>query len=469
MGEFNFRLPADWDSCRAASRSIHMIGNDGFPSPCRVSVTESILSLIRNEERSGKLFICCPFAEFGTMLVRTGSLLPRSEPYSLLIELARGTLFRLRNQFSIWQVGGLKIPDAIEQLQLDASLLLGAAIRHPDETGSDAAARESLDLAMRAIFAISRVFGDQISRVRIEHPNLPVFWTAFAQGSDKDQQPTANIAHWSDWKQMTKDHELPIGERSIEGPWVDASVGGLSEPLSTGDFATRLDTMKSIFSERLSSIDSKTPFIHVAAGLNGMGHRHLSYPQQLQAMETLLEIVDTANQTIPAMVSFDFPWAERLASAVGGIHPLQIADTLLQQGSPIQLIGLDINLDWWPGGSTLRDPLQWIDLIDLWTQFGLPLVICLRVPNNVDAPDDQPAASGSTRNTVRGGMTSDQQSTLLKTVLPMLIARPAVQGVIFRQRNDGDDLRFPAGGFINPDQEIGQPLATATEVFRSLV
>ena len=57
------------------------------------------------------------------------------------------------------------------------------------------------------------------------------------------------------------------------------------------------------------------------------------------------------------MVSFDFPWAERLASAVGGSHPLQIADSLLRQGTQISFLGIEVNLGYWPNGSMMRDPL----------------------------------------------------------------------------------------------------------------
>ena len=104
--------------------------------------------------------------------------------------------------------------------------------------------------------------------------------------------------------------------------------------------------------------------------MNGLGHRHLNYAQQLQLTVDMLNVVEELSIQIPTMVSFDFPWAERLAGAVGGIHPLQVADSLLRQGVRVSHIGLEINLDYGATGSAFRDPLQWIDLVDIWTQLG---------------------------------------------------------------------------------------------------
>ena len=41
----------------------------------------------------------------------------------------------------------------------------------------------------------------------------------------------------------------------------------------------------------------------------------------------------------------------------------------------------------------------------------------------------------------------------LKTILPMLVARPAVQGIIWSQWLDGDDTRYPHGGLAS-DKDV---------------
>jgi hypothetical protein len=175
----------------------------------------------------------------------------------------------------------------------------------------------------------------------------------------------------------------------------------------------------------------------------------LGYPQQLQLTIDMLHLIEESTCEVPSLISFDFPWAERLASSVGGIHPLQIADTLLRQGLGISFLGLDINLDYWPGGSVVRDPLQWIDMIDIWSQLGLPLVICFRMP--IGSPVSPVSDPNRIFSEVRSNITDQVRMNLLETVVPMMIARPSVHGILFRQWCDSDDLRFPNGGLAQDD------------------
>ncbi len=190
----------------------------------------------------------------------------------------------------------------------------------------------------------------------------------------------------------------------------------------------------------------------------------------------ILDTIDDSSVDVPVLVSFEYPWAERLASSVGGIHPLQIADSLLRQGGPLAFLGLDINLDYWPCGSLTRDPLQWIDLIDVWSQLGLPLILCMRIPQRVNAGfgDGNIDSNGGrrseskelqeSRNSVRCNLTDEQRLELLDTILPMMIARPSVHGMIWRQWQDTDDNRFPGGGIADAN---GHAKAIATRIQRT--
>ena len=52
-------------------------------------------------------------------------------------------------------------------------------------------------------------------------------------------------------------------------------------------------------------------------------------------------------------------------------------------------------------------------------------------------------------NEVRSNLTDAQRLEFLRSVLPLLIARPNVQGMIWTQWQDSDDLRYPGGGLIS--------------------
>ncbi len=489
MGEFRFRVPVDWKLDPYQSNAIHVIGLDGIPWPCRIAVADDpvepdnrkMISVSRNRDESGRLYVIFPIKNRGEMLICTGTLPVREQPYELLTELARGTLNRLRNQISIWQEGGLAVSEGVNEKVVASIRLLSESILCTDSNQRDETAQGSIELAMDAIFELSDSFGEQITKFRREHDQISNFWLANVVGKGDSFESSLNQPEFdliqvnlnpertSENERLTSDDGKNLGKRIILGPWLDASIGGLSQHLiDVDDYQARKHKLLVECRHQLDNMPSTTSLIHVAKGLNGIGHRHLSYPQQLQATVDMLRLVEESLVEQPTMISFDFPWAERLAGAVGGVHPLQIADSLMRQGLPISFLGLDFNLDYWPNGSAIRDPLQWIDLIDVWAQLGLPLIICLRMPTG--APTEQTATiTDRSINQTRSNLTDQNRLDYLDTVLPMLAARPSVHGLIWNQWSDSDDPRFPYSGFIDGDGNAKKGIMEVIEKMRNLI
>ena len=115
----------------------------------------------------------------------TGSLLA-SHDYDLLVELARGTLNRVRNQISNWDEGGLTIEDGIHQKISTATKHLGTALMSANVGQRDDFARQSIDLALDAIFEVSRAFGEQVAGYRQSHPEVNRFWIACTASENPD-------------------------------------------------------------------------------------------------------------------------------------------------------------------------------------------------------------------------------------------------------------------------------------------
>ena len=484
MGEYKFQIPSDWTFDLYHANSAHIVGIDGVPWPCRLTISDPdpntqqrILTVNRNQDGSGRLYLLYDFETLGEHLICTGTLLPSAEdePHDLLLEVARGTLNRMRNQMSIWGEGGLAIEDTTLQKVADATTQLASALFTADLPVAHQFARQSLETTIDAVYELANTFAKQISKFRREQKELPQFWTANQIGFADQFKPsietpytqltTAKLALDANAERgsASKEQLESIDQKVIVGPLLDASIGGFSESmLQLDDFLSRRDQLLNDAQRVLESLPSNTVMLRVASGLNGTGHRHLSYPQQLQATVDLLQLVENSQVNVPTMVSFDFPWAERLAGAVGGTHPLQIADSLVRQDVELSFLGLEINLDLWPNGSTVRDPLQWIDLVDIWAQLGMPLVLCLRTPCGGTAE----TKGVETRNQVRSNLSDKQRIDFLKTVLPMMVARPSVHGVIFQQWQDIDDPRYPNSGIIDADgapKEIFEVLETINQ------
>lgn len=479
MGEFKFRLPSDWSLERRQSAAIHTVGIDGIPWPCKISVNDSLLTVKRNRNESGKTYIAYPFAKHGELLISTGTLPERDRPYGLVKELARGTLNRLRNQISIWQEGGLQITPSIFGGVAKSTTLLSKAITSNDDNRCDSLARLSIETTMDVIFELANLFGTEVTKFRQTNAEMHDFWLANTISDDQPIEDGLTVEGFDLVRispaHLEQTHQQPLNKRTIVGPMIDASSNGMSDQLQNlPDFQARREHILASARNHLNQLSPSVSLIHVAGGLNGMGHRHLSYPQQLEMTTQLLQTVEETDHEIPTLVSFDFPWAERLASAVGGSHPLQIADSLLRQGAQISFLGVEVNLGYWPGGSVMRDPLQWIDMLDIWAQLGMPLVVILRTPTwstgavDGDAATDLSAPLSDDEdkkhvNTYQQ-QTDRQRIEYLKTILPMLVARPAVHGLIWSQWLDCDDDRYPHGGLETPTGE----LKTVYEILKSL-
>jgi hypothetical protein len=112
---------------------------------------------------------------------------------------------------------------------------------------------------------------------------------------------------------------------------------------------------------------------------------------------------------------------------------------------PVSYFGLEVNLDYAPSGSAIRDPLQWIDLIDIWNQLEIPIVILLRAPlGGCAIAPDQPM--DRLVNQQRSNISDAQRLAYLQLVFQLLVARPLVHGIVWSQWHDDNDSRFPSGG-----------------------
>jgi len=420
--------------------SIHVVGLDGIPMPCSISRDGQIVTISRNRDESGHVYLAWPTSQWGELVLVTGTI-PESEvPKSVAIELARGSANRLRNQISNWHEGGLVIPSHVHEMSGQVAQLLARSVLDPSVNNAELAAIRANELAIGAIFELCEAFAEQVLPLRLQNQSLPRAWI----GCRIDHDHPVDSQHLQFFDVLeSESHQLP-GELAVKprilGPLMDASPGGMDDELqSVSQFEERRLLLLERAREKLTAAGTGARIIHAVAGLNGMGHRLLSYPQQLQVALDMLQLTDEIAASTPVMVSFDNPWGERLARSVGGNHPMLIADSLLRRGARISMLGLEINLDFSHRGSLARDPLQWLDLLDFWGQLGLPMLLLIRIPYG--SQGDEVA--------VRPGMQDAQRLDLLKTVLPLILSRPAVHGVLWQQAQDGRDSRFPGGGLLD--------------------
>ncbi|MCM2374974.1 glycoside hydrolase family protein [Aporhodopirellula aestuarii] len=79
------------------------------------------LTLTRNVATSAKLLITCPIDGIGYRVLTTCSLRCLDTPHRLIIELARGSCYRVRTQADTWQRGGLSLNEHFDALLIEGT------------------------------------------------------------------------------------------------------------------------------------------------------------------------------------------------------------------------------------------------------------------------------------------------------------------------------------------------------------
>jgi hypothetical protein len=482
VGSLHLRVSESIASNRRVVSTLHVVRFDSVPWPSRITADGSVLTLHRNVHHSGNVVVAYPVAGVGELTLRTGTLPERAEPYNLAVELARGTLDRLRNQMSLWSESGLHFSDEITRATEDAVARLSAALFLQDDlAGQIRLAEECLAIACPMIDQLCGEFSRQLAPLitREESVNRLGVRLVPQDGSAEwiDQLPASflyvEVSGWSSAAAAPADLQNLATQKNrltIVGPIWDAAPGGLPDHINqiTEFEKKRIEALRYL-GQTLSEIRIQPDWLHIASGLNGIGHRYLSFPQQIQLVVDLQHLVEEFNRDVPILISFTQPWGERLAWSVGGAQSIQIADLLMRHEIRLSGFGLEIDLDYWPHGSLVRDPLQWLDLIDTWSQFGLPLFLFLRVPTGY-RPSDVATQATDRTPTIRDSLSPESQARHLQTVVSLALSRPLVRGVIWTDWRDLPGSEFPASGLYDVQgrrKPVAQWLQEAFEATRS--
>ncbi|MFN9592473.1 MAG: hypothetical protein ACK56G_07160 [Pirellulaceae bacterium] len=387
----------DHDASRAA-RVAYLTSLEGIPWPCQIELQGDLLSLCREVGDSGKLTILWPTQTLGPVALSTATLRVQQEPYDLPLELARGTLVRVRNRAAEWEPFGIDAGKPFDQrIELAVESLLDCIIAPRFSKTSAQHAQQSIEQTLQAQQLLMEQMTAQMSTPTGPPAASSAPVVGFRISNSTNWKPLADLTKaqnqmafieipWggdssSQWEKGLRD----AGEK-IE--WcnrqrIPCAVGPLMSLQNQGippwmylmeDYPSvvglSLERMKRI----VRAFAGKVQLWHVLSGVNASNQLHWDDQQLLQFIVQAVQLVHQLSPNSPLLLSIDQPWAEYLASRQNAYSPLHLADALLRANLGITAIGLEMNLDAWPGGSLPRDPLDVSDLIDQWSMLGIPLV-----------------------------------------------------------------------------------------------
>ena len=467
MGQMRFVPPRGERISQHDWANAYVAGMEGIPWAANCTHTHDLLSIVREVDESGSLFIPYHVEGIGELVLSTASLMERPQPYFLLLELARGTVNRLRNQAVEWEMAGLKLAAELRaKIRHAASLFSRAAmLREADPQQCEELASEAIHAASLAIDSLGTEYSRQALVFRHQQTKRLATLLACDLGMGEPYEGEAaeafcrtfNSASISiNWRQLEPDagrYDWTLLDKQVA--WCEErslraiSLGPIFQPtrellpdwiyLWEDDF----DQLQSCISQFLQQVviryRGRVLLWHCAAGLNLPGALSINEEQRLRLSVRCVEAVRQADAQTPVVISFTQPWAEYMATATMDLSPLHFADALVR--ADLGLAGLGLQLEFGcPDGPPPRDALEISQLVERWAMLGLPLMITTSLPSGPARDGRQPATQFDT---------PDKQREFVERLIPLLLAKQAVHGVIWGQLDDRQDHQPLARGIFD--------------------
>ena len=448
-----------------------MAGIEAIPWRSCNRWTDGVLSIERAISESGNLYIPWDVPGHGHRVLATCTLMERDQPYCLATELARGTLHRARTLVGDLEAEGVRIPGEI-RAQLRASVASFIRATTDDTCAEDDAAttiriasdviayifeellpaltctRREFDGPLPALLAGQ--LGNRPFSESAAHDFLKAFQAVSIPFRWRDLQPSDDIIDSSRVQQQLawcREHGL----RVFGGPLIQ--LDRLSLPDWVHRWETNYEAFEDAATKYIYSIAerfSESVDIWLCSGrLNVAGAVDFSEEQRLRLAVATIEAVRHASPRTPVVISFDQPWAEYLANEDHDLSPLHFADALVRAELGVAGVGLELNFGYWPGGTLPRDFLAISRHIDRWSLLGIPLIVYLTMPSS---GQKDPNVVGNADVILRNGnvpTVAAMDQELAEYMLPLLLTKPALHGIIWNQLSDVDPHEFPNSGLFD--------------------
>jgi hypothetical protein len=489
MGLIRFLVPPPSDISANAHERAFATGIDQVPWRCEVRRQGDEIQIVRSVNDSGNFHIPWMVPGRGELMLNTCTLLERKEPYLFAVELARGKVNQLRNQAADWQSIGLVVSEDVDShLRRATEFFSRAAVGQQSPPTAIADAQRALQAALDGADALADCYVDQALAVRRRQtPQLPtVLATELTSPPTKAVRETFLEAFnavavplaWRDieaqegnyqWEKYDQLIDWCVANRRpvIGGPLMQLELHSLPDWLCLweGDFENIVSVVRDFIETVISRYRGKVAAWQCAARINTGKALALSEEERLRLAVSTIEAVRQADPNTPVILRFNQPWAEYMARTDVDLSPLHFADALVRAGLGLSAIGLDLTVGYVGAGNAVRDRLDFGRLIDLWSCLGLPLFACLTIPSAADADPLAWSAAKADPNAMFGGWSEGAQEALAQSYLPLLLAKPSVQAVMWDQWSDAEPHEHPHGGLINR-QGAGKPLIKSLAALR---
>lgn len=490
MGVMRFLVPGRQRIATDADQRGYLTGFDEVPWQTRLQWESDVLVARRMEAESGTFVVPWHVPGFGELMLSTATLIERDAPYHLPVELARGTINRVRNQLAAWQAAGLSVGETTSAGLAEASALLAKAVTSQHEPlAAQELAEQALQISLDVMNQLSMAYTDHVLSLSQAQSNQRLSVLGVNLGSTllKEQVQNAIVTTFNAatvplvWREIEASEgqlEWDLCDRQIEwcranglkvcgGPLLELDRWSLPDWLYLweGD----QENLIGFVTEHIRSVVERyRGRVHVwncASRLNVNSTLSLAEEERLRLAALAVETVRSADARTPVVVCMDQPWGEFMGRQETELSPIYFADMLVRGDLGLSGLGLELNIGYCPDGTASRDVLEFGRQLDRWGSLGLPLLVSLVVPSSHEA-DPRARVKDAVPCSTQEVITPQWQRDWIEQFMPVLLAKPAVQGIIWNQLLDSKPHDYPHGGIFDVQDEP-KPALTAIHELRA--
>jgi hypothetical protein len=457
-----------------------------MPYPTEVFIQGQEMLLDRAADESGYLVAPWRVPNTGLLMCTSATLMERSTPYQLLVELARGKINQVRNQTADWETANLDIPDLLRQQIQDAVLTLGRGLCSGDENERQQGAEKTLELGHRVASELVEVYARQVFTIR--HQLQDKFDTLLSCPLG----PAVETAEQGDlFKQTFNAATLPLAWHQVEGeearyrwgesdrllawaesarlqltagPLIDFSSAQLPAWLWLwdNDLPSMATFMGRFVEAAVRRYRGRIRRWQLTAASNWASVLRLTEDELLGLTFRLGETARHIDSSLELVLGITQPWGEYMVPSER-TSPFIFADNLIRSGLNLAAINLEVIMGVNGRGSYCRDLMEFSRLLDLYALLGVPLQVTLGYPSarQSDAESDPELTVGA--GGWGEGFTPEAQAEWARRFATLALAKRYVQAVGWAHFNDHDPHVFPNCGLLDRG---GQAKPALTELRR---
>lgn len=209
------------------------------------------------------------------------------------------------------------------------------------------------------------------------------------------------------------------------------------------DFETIFEYAQQYLQQTVSRFADRVSTWIIAGGLHGDNALAFSFEQIMELTRMAANVTRAAAPRAKVLIDITQPWGEYYARNQQTIPPMLYADMIVQGAIPVDGFGVQFLFGVKSDGYHLRDHLQISTLVDRLANFGKPIhVTALGAPSS-------PAQSDA--GFWRSSWNEQNQSEWLESVAELVLSKPYVETVCFREFCDNSRGIIPTSGLIAAD------------------